>query len=73
MVLLVLFFAAWVTVHVALSYSVGKRGLSAMGWLALLVIPVAPWLGLRLGLRWQSITWLALLCLYGATWVGASY
>ncbi len=57
--LLVLAFAALITVHVALAYRVGRLGSRWRGLLALLVPPTAPVWGFLLGLRVLPSLWTA--------------
>ena len=57
-------FAAWLTLHVVLAVGLGRRTRPLLGWTALVVVPVAPWLGMRAGLRTRSIAWVVAGCVY---------
>jgi hypothetical protein len=62
---LVLAFAGWVTVHVALAARLALRGRPRWrGLLALLVPPLAPMYGFREGWRRTSTLWLVWLIVY---------
>lgn len=62
---LVLAFATWVTVHIALAARLALRSRPRRrGLLALLVPPLAPLYGFREGWRRSSVLWLVALIVY---------
>ncbi|CAN97750.1 hypothetical protein WME95_41390 [Sorangium sp. So ce327] len=62
---LVLSFAAWVTTHVALAARLALRSQPRWrGLVALVVPPLAPMYGFRLGWRRTSTLWLVWLIVY---------
>jgi len=70
-VALVLSFAAWLTLHLALVWRLWSR---APRWLSLLALlpplaPLAPYWAYQTGLRKSALSWGALLMLYVATLV----
>jgi hypothetical protein len=57
--------SAWISVHVALSVSIGRRQGRAKGWLSLVLFVLAPYFGLRGKIRGKSIAWVLLALTYG--------
>jgi hypothetical protein len=66
LVLLWLAFASLTTLQVALAFAIGRHLGPLRGWLSLLAFPLAPYFGIRAGLRWRSVAWCALLICYCA-------
>lgn len=64
LLLLWLSFASLVTLHVALSMTVGHRRGKLLGWLALLAVPLAPYLGFTANAKTRSGVWCLLLASY---------
>lgn len=62
--LLWLSFASLSTLHVALAFVVGQRLGPLQGWLGLLAFPLAPYFGLRAGLKWRPGIWCLLVVCY---------
>jgi len=56
--------AVFVAAHVALVAGLARRRTWGRAVLALLVPPLAPWWGYRVGLRVATIAWCAALALY---------
>lgn len=50
--------ALLITLHVTLVFGLAKHRPRSAALLALVVAPVAPWLGFRRGLRARSVAWL---------------
>lgn len=64
---IVVSFAAFVTVHAALSFGLAMRPPRYRGPVGLIVLPLAPYWGFRAGLRARSVLWI----LSGAAYLGA--
>lgn len=58
-------FAVLVTLHVALSLALVRRGPWWRGALCLIFPPLAPWWGIEAGFRKQGLAWAAALTVYG--------
>ncbi|MGC4066949.1 MAG: hypothetical protein QM784_20395 [Polyangiaceae bacterium] len=63
-ILVCLSFSTWICVHVALSVSIGRHQGRAKGWLSLFVVALAPYFGLRGGIRGKSVVWVLLALTY---------
>jgi hypothetical protein len=66
-------FALLVTAHVALAFGLTLRKPRWRGPLSLVVPPLAPYWGLRCGMRARGITWLAAGVLYAIARAAASF
>lgn len=64
LLLLWLAFASLTTLHVALAFAIGGHLGRLRGWLSLLAFPLAPYFGIRAGLKWRSGVWCALVVAY---------
>jgi hypothetical protein len=64
--LVVLTFAAWIVVHVALVVGLFARAGRARGLTSLLVPVLAPYWGMRTNMGARSAVWVGLLALYVA-------
>jgi hypothetical protein len=71
--LLVGSFATLVTVHLALAVGLVRRRPHWRGAAALVVPPLAPYWGFRVGMRKRVIVWLAALSLYAVSLAAVSF
>ena len=62
---LVLAFAGWVTVHVAIAFGLFARKRWGKGLLAFFVPIAAPYFGVREGMPARAVMWIALVVAYG--------
>lgn len=69
---LVLAFAGLITIHVALSYRIGRSGIPWRGLVALALPPLAPVWGWGAGQRWLSVAWVLFALGYVAAFTVAS-
>jgi len=70
--LLVGSFAALITVHLALAAGLVRRRPHWQGAAALVLPPLAPYWGFRVGMRRRAIAWVAALCVYAVSLLAAS-
>jgi hypothetical protein len=66
LLLVCLSFSAWLSLHVALAITVGKRLGAPQGWLSFVAIPFSPYLGWRAGAKTQSVIWTLLVTTYAS-------
>jgi hypothetical protein len=67
---LVLAFATLLTAHLALVFAMARRGHRSRALAALIIVPVAPYLGWRDGFRVYGALWTAAAISYiGALWL----
>lgn len=63
-------FATLLTIHIALAFAMARRGHRSRALAALIVVPIAPYLGWREGLRGASTLWMVAAITYiGALWL----
>lgn len=72
LVVLVVSFAAFVTAHLALSLALAMRPPRWQGPVALIVAPLAPFWGLKAGLRKRAVAWLVSVAVYAVARVVAA-
>lgn len=70
---LILAFAVWVTVHVALAIGLVRRSPRWRGPLALVCPPLAPYWGMETGMKRRSGVWLLALCVYIVARIAAEF
>jgi hypothetical protein len=67
---LVLAFATLLTAHLALALAMARRGHRSRALAALVIVPIAPYLGWRDGFRFCGALWMAAAISYsGALWL----
>ena len=67
-VILVISFAMAVTLHVSLAYEIAKRRSLLHGLSALVVVPLAPWLGYKCNRKILSGAWVLAFAAYLVMW-----
>ena len=57
-------FASFVTLHVALAFTIGQRRGMLRAWLCLLVLPLMPYFGFSVAAKTRSVLWGLILLTY---------